>query len=76
MVFKVKLHNFEGEEHYHGFKKVCEDIAAKDSTFKFDSDDERLLVYVFADDKDLAYKRGLWLVKKADPLNRIVFEVE
>jgi len=68
-ITKINLKNSEDIA-----KKICSDIAKKDSTFVFEIKDN--ILSIFSDNKDIAYKRGILFVKKYLKDYNLGFEVK
>jgi hypothetical protein len=55
-------------------EKVANDIKNKDETFMFKITSTTF--EIFSEDKDKAYKRGIWLIKKVPTLKNCKFDVK
>lgn len=60
--FVSEIFGFKNEEDFNKFLKICNDIAKKDSEFKYGKGE--LKIYLFSHDKDELHKKSMWLIKK------------
>lgn len=44
--------------------EVCKKISEKDSSFRYSAYEDIMVVMLFSDSKDVAYKRGTWFYHK------------
>jgi hypothetical protein len=56
-------------------RKICQEIELKDESFKWKVDDNKLLI-THENNKNLVYKRVLWLINKVKPLEGCKFKVK
>ncbi|MCS7106237.1 MAG: hypothetical protein NZ942_02895 [Candidatus Aenigmarchaeota archaeon] len=56
-----EIFGFKDEESFSKFLKICDDIAKKDESFKFESGEMRIFLYSY--DKDELHKKSMWLIK-------------
>jgi hypothetical protein len=62
-----------GENRMSEIQKIVQDIAKVDSSFRFAL--SKGVLEVFSDNKNTAYRRGVWLKNKAVPFNHLHFNV-
>jgi uncharacterized protein (UPF0335 family) len=64
------------KEDYNKLFKICSDIYARDKTFifTFEPKNGKGILRIWANDKDTAFKRAMWLVHKTEC--ELTFKVE
>ena len=64
--FVSVITGFTSDLDFDHFRNICSDIATKDETFNFDTNEETKEVEIYHNDKDELHKKSLWLINRTE----------
>lgn len=75
IVFKAIISNFKDVEQFDNVRNIITSIARKDETLRYNTDADKLEIYIFDADKDILHRRCTWIIHKLDEYKRLIYDI-